>query len=56
MGWLARISTEGPIGRDVEDVALLLDVLAGPAASDPLSLPDRGRPFADSLDAAASGS
>ncbi len=38
LGWFARISTKGPMGRTVADAALLLSVQAGPASGDPLSL------------------
>ena len=34
---------EGPMGRSVEDVALLLDAMSHPHADDPLSLPAPGR-------------
>jgi aspartyl-tRNA(Asn)/glutamyl-tRNA(Gln) amidotransferase subunit A len=33
------MSHQGPIARSVDDLALLLDVMAGPDARDPLSLP-----------------
>ena len=36
--WVSQLSTEGPMGRTVEDVARLLDVQAGPDARLPLSL------------------
>lgn len=39
MGWLARLSTNGPMARSVDDLCLLLSVQAGPWAADPLSLP-----------------
>jgi amidase len=35
----------GPLGRTVADVALLLSVMAGPDASDPLSIADDGTRF-----------
>jgi len=38
LGWFARISTKGPMGRTVADAALLLSVQTGPASGDPLSL------------------
>ena len=43
-GWLARLSTLGPMARDVGDAALLLSVQAGYSATDPLSRmePDPG--------------
>lgn len=37
--FLNQISTDGPMARTVRDVALLLDVLAGPAPHDPHALP-----------------
>jgi amidase len=48
--WIAQLGTEGPMGRTVRDVALLLDVQAGHDPRVPLSLPDEA-PFADQLDA-----
>ncbi len=46
--WVSQLSTEGPMGRTVEDVARLLDVQAGPDARVPLSLAAHA-PFAASL-------
>jgi amidase len=46
--WVSQLSTEGPLGRTVQDVALLLDVQAGHDARVPLSLEDT-RPFASAL-------
>lgn len=37
--FLNQISTEGPMARTVRDLALLLDVIAGPAGHDPHALP-----------------
>lgn len=37
----------GPMGRGVEDLALLLSVMAGPDARDPLSIAEAGAPFAE---------
>jgi len=37
--FLNQISTDGPMARTVRDIALLLDVLAGPAPHDPHALP-----------------
>src|SRR5215218_9379608 len=42
-------STGGPMGRTVDDTALLLSVLAGPSTRAPLSLQDPGRSFAAPL-------
>ncbi len=41
-GWFGRLSTAGPIGRTVADVALLLSVQAGPDHLDPLTQPEPG--------------
>jgi amidase len=49
MGWLARLSTRGPMGRTVADTALLLSVQAGYDAADPLSLIDPEGGFAGPL-------
>jgi amidase len=35
----AGLSTDGPIGRTVRDVAVLLDVMAGPVVGEPYGLP-----------------
>jgi len=48
MGWLARLSTFGPMARSVADVALLLSVQSGTWTADPLTLPR----FPDDLAAA----
>jgi len=48
--WVTLLSTEGPMGRSVRDVALLLDVQAGYDPRTPLSLA-REEPFVGSLDA-----
>jgi amidase len=39
--FIAQIATEGPMARSVRDLAFLLDVLAGPVAWDPHSLPQQ---------------
>lgn len=39
----------GPITRTVEDAALMLDVMAGPHPRDPVSLPDTGSNYRDSM-------
>lgn len=44
-GWLARLSTGGPMARDVNDVALLLSVQAGPWSRDPLTRSEPGDMF-----------
>ncbi len=47
--WVAQLGTEGPMGRTVRDVALLLETQAGYDARLPLSL-DGGERFADALE------
>lgn len=47
--WVAQLSTEGPMGRTVQDVALLLEVQAGYDARVPLSL-HGGERYAQALD------
>jgi amidase len=46
------LSTNGPMARTVEDLALMLDAMAGEHPADPLSLPSPATPF---LAAARSG-
>jgi len=43
------LSVQGPMARNVEDVALLLDAMAGEHAADPLSLPKPPRTFRDAM-------
>jgi amidase len=43
------MATEGPMGRTVADVALLLSVMAGPDPRAPLSIAEPGNRFRDSL-------
>jgi amidase len=45
------LSVDGPMGRSVEDAALLLSALAGPDPRIPISLPEPGTVFAPPLDA-----
>ncbi|MEO7038467.1 MAG: amidase [Candidatus Elarobacter sp.] len=40
------LSVSGPMARCVDDVALLLDVIAGPDPRDPIAFPDDGSGFA----------
>src|ERR1700719_2497549 len=47
-GW-AGFATEGPIARSVRDVALMLDVMAGPAVGDPYWAPPPAKPFASAV-------
>ncbi|NDH77038.1 MAG: amidase [Actinobacteria bacterium] len=46
---LARLSVQGPMGRTVGDVALILSALAGPDRRDPLALTDDPSSFASPL-------
>ena len=48
LGW-GQLSVQGPMGRTVADVALLLSVIAGPDRRVPISLDDPGTPFAAPL-------
>jgi amidase len=40
-----KLGVHGPMARDVEDLALLLSVMAGPDVRDPQSLPEPGSAF-----------
>jgi amidase len=51
--FLHTISTEGPMARTVEDLARLLEVLAGPDPRQPFAL--AAEPFAEGLDADIAG-
>jgi len=53
-GWWT-LSTQGPMARNVGDVALLLSALAGPHAGAPLSLPEPGASFLRPLERAFKG-
>ncbi len=48
--WVTQLGTEGPMGRSIKDVALLLDVQAGPDPRVPLALAAHGS-FAEGLGA-----
>lgn len=48
LGWL-NLSTDGPMGRTVDDVALQLSVMAGDDPRSPLSLRESGAGYAGSL-------
>lgn len=41
---------QGPLARDVGDVALMLDAMAGVHPDDPISLPEPCTPFVDAVD------
>ncbi len=45
----AGFATNGPIARSVRDVALMLDVMAGPVVGDPYWAPPPPRPFSSAL-------
>ena len=49
LGWLGRMSTEGPMARSVEDVARLFSVQVAHEPDDPLSLGEPGSVFAADL-------
>ena len=45
------LSVDGPMGRTVGDVALMLDAMAGTSVEDPLALPAPAEPFVKAVDA-----
>jgi amidase/aspartyl-tRNA(Asn)/glutamyl-tRNA(Gln) amidotransferase subunit A len=47
-GW-GGFATNGPLARSVRDAAVMLDVMAGPAAGDPYWAPPPVAPFADAV-------
>ena len=49
------LSVDGPMGRSVEDAALLLSAIAGPDPRVPISLPEPGATFAPPLDGDVAG-
>ena len=53
--WVSQLGTEGPMGRSVRDVAMLLSVQAGFDARAPLSIAQDGSSFAASLEGAPRG-
>jgi len=53
--YVAQLGTEGPMGRTVRDVAMLLSVQAGHDARQPLSIAQDGSAFARPLQPAARG-
>jgi amidase len=54
-GYVALLGTEGPMGRTVRDVAMLLSVMAGYDARQPLSVAQDGSAFAQALQPEAKG-
>ena len=54
-GYVALLGTEGPMGRSVRDVAMLLSVQAGYDARQPLSIAQDGSAFAQPLRPKAQG-
>jgi amidase len=48
LGW-ATLGVQGPLGRTVDDVALVLSAIAGPDPRVPISLPEPGATFAPPL-------
>jgi amidase len=54
-GYVAQLGTEGPMGRTVRDVAMLLSVQAGRDARQPLSVAEDGSAFARPLRPEARG-
>ena len=48
--WYGRMVTTGPMAKNVRDTILLFSVMAGPHASDPLTLEDQGTTFLDALE------
>lgn len=53
--WLAQLGTEGPMGRSVRDVAMLLSIQAGHDPRTPLSIAQDGRAFVAPLDSDPTG-
>jgi amidase len=49
LGW-SSLSVDGPMGRTVADVALLLSAIAGPDARSPIALADPGGRFSATLE------
>lgn len=49
LGWFT-LNVQGPMGRTVEDVALLLSAIAGPDRRSPIALPEPGQRFVAPLE------
>ena len=47
------LGVQGPMARNVDDLALLLDAMTGDHPADPLSLPAPARPFREAMKAEA---
>jgi len=47
--WYGRMVTTGPMAKTVKDTTLLFAAMAGPDATDPLTLPEPGHHFFDGL-------
>ena len=48
--WLSQLATDGPMGRSIKDVAMLLSVQAGYHPASPLSIAQDGSAFTASLE------
>jgi amidase len=53
--WLSQLGTEGPMGRSVRDVAMLLSVQAGHHPASPLSIAQDSSAFTAPLDSTVKG-
>ncbi len=53
--WIAQLGTEGPLGRSVRDVAMLLSVQAGQHPAAPLSIAQDGQAFTAPLECEVQG-
>ena len=53
--WISQLGTEGPMGRSVQDVAMLLSVQAGQHPASPLSIAQDGSAFTAPLDCEVKG-
>ena len=53
--WISQLGTEGPMGRSVRDVAMLLSVQAGQHPASPLSIAQDGQAFTAPLDCNVKG-
>jgi len=53
--WISQVGTEGPMGRSVRDVAMLLSVQAGWHPASPLSIAQDGQAFTAPLESEVKG-